>query len=121
MTTTHLFAIGRALGGQVDILLAPVRQQPVCSDDYGCHCYAYSHGFDDAKDGYLPEPLHHVSAVCCINRYMQGYRDAVLTLEQARKMPARDGSLQACIDYGAELKELRDAKEEEEWIRRGCP
>ena len=29
--------------------------------------------------------------------------------------------LQAYIDYEAELEELRDAMEEEEWIRRGCP
>lgn len=112
MGTTHVFAIGRVEGGQVDILLAPARQQPVCSDTHGCHCYAYSHGYDDAKAGFLPEPLHHVSALCCINRYGAGYRDGQLALEMQRKAYAPDGSLQAAIDYGAELQELEDDMED---------
>jgi hypothetical protein len=108
MATTHLYAVGRIPGGAVDLLLAPRRQQSVCSDTYGCHCYAYSHGYDDAKDGYLPEPLHHVSALCCIERYMAGHRDGLLAAEAKRKTPAPDGSLQGVIDYGAELVELED-------------
>jgi hypothetical protein len=107
MATTHVFAIGRIAGGAVDILLAPSRQQPVCGNG-DCRCYAYTHGYDDAKAGYLPEPLHHVSAVCCIARYMQGHRDALLAVEMARKAKAPDGSLQGMIDFAGELQELED-------------
>jgi hypothetical protein len=124
MATTHLYAVGRIQGGAVDILLAPRRQQPVCSDTYGCHCYAYSRGYDDAKDGYLPEPLHHVSALCCIERYMAGHRDGLLALESKRAQsaltPAPDGSLQGIIDCGAELQELIDGMADDEFNRRGC-
>lgn len=31
-----------------------------------------------------------------------------------------DGTLQAAIDYAAELEDYREAMEDEEWIRRGC-
>jgi hypothetical protein len=119
MATTHIYAIGRVQGGQVDVVLAPQRQQPVCSDTHGCRCFAYTHGYDDAKAGLLPEPLHHVSAIVCINRYMQGYQDAMFAMEMRRKEPAPDRSLQMAIDYGAELQELEDAREDEEWNRRG--
>jgi len=116
MATTHVFAVGRIQGGAVDILLAPARQQPVCDDSYGCHCYAYSHGYDDAKAGDLPEPLHHVSALCCISRYMAGHRDGLLAVEARRKRPAPDGSLQGMIDacYDGSIEDDHD------WIRGGC-
>lgn len=32
-----------------------------------------------------------------------------------------DHPYRASIDYEAELADLRDAMDEEEWIRRGCP
>jgi hypothetical protein len=120
MATTHIYAVGRIPGGAVDLLLPPRRQQPVCSDTHGCHCYAYSHGYDDAKDGYLPEPLHHVSALCCIGRYMAGHRDGLLALESRRKAPAADGLLQGMIDCGAELQELIEGMADDEFNRHGC-
>jgi len=119
-TTTHLFAVGRIAQGQVDILLAPARQQPVCSDSWGCHCYAYSHGYDDAKDGFLPEPLHHVSALCCIEKYMMGHRDGLRILEASRKLPATDGEQQHLIDEGEQTAEYADWLEDVEWMRQGC-
>jgi len=33
---------------------------------------------------------------------------------------SQDGELQDVIDYGQELQELLDAREDEEWIRGGC-
>ena len=114
--TLHLFAVGRVHDGAVDILLAPRRQQPVCSDSHGCRCYAYSHGYEDAKDGYLPEPLHHVSALCCIVRYQAGYEAGLLV---TRSVPAPDGSMQATIDYGAELAELEDDRLDREFWASG--
>lgn len=149
MATLHLYAVGRITGGAVDILLAPRRQQPVCSDSHGCRCYAYSHGYDDAKAGYLPEPLHHVSAVCCIERYMAGFRDAC-TVKDAAQMPLpasktewhtapltkhahieylcsltqdeepADGELHRLIDEAEQTAEHADWLEDVEWMRRGC-
>lgn len=119
MATTHLFAVGRILGGAVDILLAPARQQPVCSDDDGCRCYAYSHGYDDAKAGDLPEPLHHVSALCCIEKYMMGYRDAC-TVKDAQQMTLPAGELQRLIDEAEDTEDYEwDIDDRNIWRRGG--
>jgi hypothetical protein len=73
---------------------------------------AYVIGEMDFDDGFESRPLHHFTRLDQIEAYLSGYADA--------KGTTADGALQRMIDYGAELQDLQDGRDDEEWIRRGC-
>ena len=74
MATTHIFAVGRTIGGKLDIQLAPRQQLAICGGSSGCHCHAYVIGKDDANNRRPSDPLKHLSALCCVEQYLLGYR-----------------------------------------------
>ncbi len=121
MATMHLYAIGRVAGGQVDIRLAP-RQQTTCNADTGCQCRAYSLGWSDAKAGRDCDALRHVSALCCVERYIMGWRDSDFAARTFMPQPP-DGTLQRVIDEAemeAELEDYREWMADQDYFRSGA-
>lgn len=101
MDSAYIFAVGKIDKGGHAVVITR-QQAEECSG-------AYVMGQADAFAGKPCEPLQHYTALLYIESYCTGYADAQAT----------NGTLQRLIDYGAEVQDLLDARDDEEFARWG--